>query len=133
MRRWYLTLSAVVLGTLTFGCQPAPHSASTLIDHTRVLRATLAALNLSDPAADVELHLQRGDKRFRGIFGISCAAPGTADADQPLVQRFGVTCLEGTTDTIPDANYAPLEEKAARYASAYNAELLRRIRAGAVI
>lgn len=84
-------------------------------DSTATLSRTLATLNLSDPFADLELNLKRGDHRFIGINGYTCMAPGIADTEYQLLRRFGLRW-----------------EKASAYAREYNLELYRRIKKGLV-
>lgn len=99
-----------------------------------MLITTLAALNLSNSVADLDANLKRLDKRFIGVYGYSCCAPGTGDADWHLVQSmaYGLRCLAGTGDIIESDQDKVLMDKAWKYALTYNTELLRRIRAGLI-
>jgi hypothetical protein len=99
-----------------------------------VLAATLAKLNLENPLKDLDANLKRGDKRFIGVNGYTCDAPGAADADQGIVNspRFGLNCLDGTSDVAGSEEHFRLIQTATEYAVAYNKELLRRIHSGLV-
>jgi hypothetical protein len=99
-----------------------------------VLAATLAKLNLENPLEDLRTNLKRGDKRFIGINGYTCDAPGVIDADQRIVNspKFGLNCLDGTSDVVGSEDHFRLIQKATDYAIIYNKELLRRIHAGSV-
>jgi hypothetical protein len=99
-----------------------------------VLAATLAKLNLENPLEDLRTNLKRGDKRFIGINGYTCDAPGVIDADQKIVNspKFGLNCLDGTSDVVGSEDHFRLIQKATDYAIIYNKELLQRIHAGSV-
>jgi hypothetical protein len=115
---------AIAAVLLTYGCgRPTPQ--------TDNLRATLKGLALDSPAADLDRNLRGGDKRFIGINGYTCVAPGVAE-DDVILQTHGVHCLEGTSDALEGSKHRELVREAEGYARAYNAELLHRIRAGAV-
>jgi len=101
-------------------------------DSTATLSRTIATLNLSDPLADLDLSLKRGDHRFIGINSYTCMAPGISDADYRLMRRFGLRCLDGTSDAIESKEHERLQEKASAYARTYNLELYRRITSGLV-
>lgn len=96
------------------------------------LLSTLNKMNLMNPIADLDANLASGDRRFIGINGYSCSEPGVANGDQDVVDRFHSRCLEGTGDVIEGNLHWALIDAATAYATIYNAELLRRIRAGAV-
>jgi hypothetical protein len=100
------------------------------------LARSLRKFNLENPVADLEAALQRGDRRFIGTNGYTCAAPGldysaTSTDEQNYVSTFGINCIEGTSDVV-DQQLLDLTHVADDYASTYNKELLRRIRAGSV-
>jgi hypothetical protein len=134
--------SAVLLS----GCGkvPTPHSQTASSDcpfssdggrvnaGTVVLLGTMNKLNLTNPIADVEANIARGDKRFIGINGYSCDEPGVDAHDRSLVDRFHTHCLEGTSDVIGGNLDFALLEAAMSYARAYNGELVRRIHDGSV-
>ena len=103
-------------------------------NNAAVLAATLAKLNLQNPLKDLKANLKHGDKRFIGVNGYTCDAPGAAVEDQRIVSspRFGLNCLDGTSDVTGSEEHFRLIQKATDYASAYNKELLRRIHAGLV-
>ena len=99
-----------------------------------VLTATLATMNLSNPIADLEANTAKGDRRFIGINGYTCHAPGVGTKDDKFVTSslYGIRCLEGTGDVIEGNQHKHLIDKAIEYARTYNGELLRRIHAGLV-
>lgn len=99
-----------------------------------VLMATLATLNLADPVADLDANLAKQDKRFIGINGYTCDAPGISNDDYQLVHSsiYGLKCLEGTSDAIQSDADGALLLRADAYAKTYNLELRRRVRAGLV-
>jgi hypothetical protein len=96
------------------------------------LLSTLSKMNLVNPIADLDANLAIGDRRFIGINGYSCSEPGVANGDQEVVNRFHSRCLEGTGDVIEGNLDWALTDAATAYATKYNTELLRRIRAGTV-
>jgi hypothetical protein len=96
------------------------------------LLSTLSKMNLVNPIADLDANLAIGDRRFIGINGYSCSEPGVAIGDQDVVDRFHSHCLEGTGDVIEGNLDWALTDAAMAYATKYNTELLRRIRAGTV-
>jgi len=96
------------------------------------LTETLASLNLENPIVDLERNLRLGDRRFIGINGYACFAPGAERAEEPWSPKFGRRCLAGTSDAVEGEAHLALIAKATKYAQGYNAELLRRIRAGLV-
>jgi outer membrane lipoprotein LolB len=103
----------------------------------KVLKATLATLNLADPVADLEANLAKQDKRFIGINGYTCTAPGIKDEDHDeymLVHSslYGLKCLAGTSDAIESNEHMALISRAETYARTYNVELRRRIRNGSI-
>jgi len=103
----------------------------------QALKATLATLNLADPIADLEANLAKQDKRFIGINGYTCTAPGINDEDYDeykLVQSssYGLKCLAGTSDVIESNEHMRLINQAETYARTYNLELKRRVQIGSV-
>lgn len=101
--------------------------------NTARLEATLKKLSINMPATDLDTNLRAGDKRFIGINGIVCGPPGVPEADAiAVVRKFGIRCLEGTSDAVQGAKRTQLIDHATKYAEAYNVELLRRIHAGSV-
>lgn len=96
------------------------------------LLSTLSKMNLVNPIADLDANLATGDRRFIGINSYSCSEPGVANSDQDAVDRFHSHCLEGTGDVIEGNLDWALTDAATAYATKYNTELLRRIRAGTV-
>jgi outer membrane lipoprotein LolB len=105
------------------------------MDHsTAVLAATLSKLSLENPIKDLDANLKRNDRRFVGIYGVACDTPGVSEADRKFVRsaKFGRRCLDGTTDLVENDKHLALIQEAVKYATTYNQELLRRIRAGLI-
>jgi hypothetical protein len=93
------------------------------------LAATLAHLNLAATIADLDSNLGQNDRRFIGVNGISCGAPGKANASWPIVKQYELRCLEGTSDALTSDADARAQRAAIEYATRYNREWLRRINA----
>jgi hypothetical protein len=126
-------LVALLCVSASVGCGPSSNGApSSQLSDEKVLRATLAALNLSDPVTDLDANLAKQDRRFIGVNGYTCTAPGVFDADGALVKLYGLRCLSGTSDAIQSTRHEALVAQAKQYASTYNVELQRRLSAGAV-
>ncbi|MES3021900.1 MAG: hypothetical protein V4857_09995 [Pseudomonadota bacterium] len=86
----------------------------------------VATFNIKDPASDARMNIANGDKRLIGICGYSCAVPGRdGDALRPLVKRFGLRVLEGTSCVIEGPEHATLHSLAVGYGIAYNVELAK--------
>lgn len=100
----------------------------------RGLATTLAHLNLADPISDLNKNIANDKTYFVGICEPPGHTPGVAEADEPLVHApaHGMWCLPGSGDPITNNDYAKLIDQARAYAAKYNAELVRRIRNGAV-
>ena len=124
IRSFKFGLTLVLLATL--GCGQRLQTAE--------LEATLSHLSLNEPTADLERNLRAGDTRFVGINGVACEAPGLPDDCRTiaLMNRYGLHCLEGTSDGVEGARHEALIQKATNYAKTYNTELLRRIQAESV-
>ena len=103
-------------------------SPAELSNQGHVLAETLAHLNLSNPSADVETAIARGDTRFIGINGVTCYLPGL-EKKQVSAAEMDLQCLAGTSDAIV-AGDELLQEQARQYATAYNLDLERHLRLG---
>ena len=110
---------------LVGGCTPKPTPL------TSQLRETLSHVSLETPVVDLDRYLALGDKRFVCVRGYTSIAPGVDDASD-LTERYGMRCLDGTSDGIESAEHEKLMASAYRYARMYNAELIRRIRLGTI-
>jgi hypothetical protein len=128
-----------LVAVVVAGCGRAPGSSSVgpnamsrAADHATILAATLSTLNLSNPVADLDANLARGDSRFVGLYGINCAPPDLNASFDSVIARFGTRCLPGTSDAIESPKHQALIDSARRYANTYNWELLHRIRDGRV-
>jgi hypothetical protein len=67
---------------------------------TKVLTATLATLNLANPVSDLNANLKRNERRFIGINGYACEAPGVSGEDKPLVW-WPATSQGASNDATP--------------------------------
>ncbi len=93
-----------------------------------ILWRTLENLNLPNPAEDAEKHIVNNDFRFIGIFGYSCYSPGVDKDNLSLTEKYGIRCLEGTSDVIEDDLHMRLFEEAIKYAETYNRALLKKLK-----
>lgn len=98
--------------------------------NTAVLAATLSKLNLTNPIRDLNKNLKHQDRRFIGIYGVSCDTPGVSEGDRKYVRLpgYGRRCLDGTTDVVENDKHMGMIDEATKYATIYNKELLQRIR-----
>jgi hypothetical protein len=99
---------------------------------TARLLATLSKLNLSNPLADLDADLSRGNRRFIGIAHHGCIEPGIADGDREISNRLRTDCLEGTSEVTEGSLQRAMTDAATDYAVKYNTELLRRMRTGEI-
>ncbi len=88
------------------------------------LKTTLRMLNVDNPALDVRINVSFGDYRFIGLTDYSCDAPIRGESPlTKMVERYGLRCLDGTTDMSEGPEYEDLVEVARRYAISYNQHL----------
>ena len=146
MRRPFTFVSIAIIALLMAGCTRKEASPiATVTDDcpfrsdkgkagpgTVQLLSTLSKMNLANPIADLDANLASGDRRFIAINSYACSEPGVADGDRDVVDRFHSHCLEGTGDVIEGNLHWALTDAATSYATKYNTELLRRIRAGII-
>src|ERR1700722_9633278 len=99
---------------------------------TLKLLAIVSKMNLTNPIADLDVDLSRGNRRFIGIVSHGCTEPGIGDGDRDVASRFRTECLEGTGDIVEGNLHRALTDAATSYALKYNTELVRRIRTGKV-
>ena len=96
--------------------------------YTARIKTTLRMLNLDDPASDVRANVAFGDFRFVGVTDYSCNAPIRGESPlRQAVERYGLRCLDGTTDMIEGEEYVELARVARGYAIAYNQALYEHI------
>ena len=148
MRQRYVRLGSFLAPVVLIGCggpqqvtpsanggsdAPASQVAHVDVGNEAILANTLRGFNLSDPKSDLDANLARGDRRFIGLNGYTCTVPGVPE-DAVELQRYGAGpyCLPGTSDVIGSARHLALTQTAEDYARRYNAELFRRMRAGAI-
>ena len=128
----YLGAILLSLSAVAGACGPASDQSAQTPTQATVLARTLASLNLLNPVIDLDANLKRGERRFVGINGYVCTAPGVEEEDAQLLRHYGMKCLEGTSDMIEGDEHESLIRKAEKYAREYNGELKRRIRSGLV-
>lgn len=122
MRARYIALAAWMLllcGSIFLGSNGFSSERSNIA----VLRTTLSSLDLEHPERDVAKNVAHGDFQFIGINGFTCDAPGTESDPDALIRKFGVRCLDGTSDVIEGEEHRKLIEKARAYAERYNRAL----------
>ena len=127
-----ILFALLLLVALAVACDATSSGSRPGGGNTATLAHTLALLNLSNPSTDLDANLLRNDRRFVGVYGITCSAPGLSDRDAPLLTNYGINCLAGTSDADEGPEHLSLIEKAHGYAESYNTELLRRIRSGLI-
>jgi hypothetical protein len=134
LKRTLLALVLFVLGSTPHRNASANEPAQ-MKTQTEVLAAILASLNLTNPVADLDANVSKGDLRFIGIDGYACHAPGVdSDADDHLITsaKYRLRCLPGTGDVLESEKHKALIDKALEYARKYNKALLGRIHAGSI-
>ena len=88
------------------------------------LKTTLRTLNIDEPGLDVRANVSFGDYRFVGLTDYSCDAPIREEGPMTkMIERYGLRCLDGTTDMSEGPEYESLVRVARRYAIAYNQHL----------
>lgn len=88
-----------------------------------ILTTTLSFLNLEHPEQDMAKRVAHGDYRFIGINGYTCTAPGIKGTLSKKKDKYGIWCLEGTSDMIEGEEHMRLIKKAQAYAQRYNIAL----------
>lgn len=71
-----------------------------------------------------------GDCRAKGVYRYALDTPGLPQPDGELRERLGVDVIEGTSDAPRNAEEQRFNERAAKYAEAYNRRLADFVRAG---
>lgn len=86
------------------------------------LAASLQALRLDNPAADMRAHAETGDLRPVGVCGFACLAPGFGPGGG-AAHGVSMRILDGTGDVVSGEAHLALKHRAEAYARAYNAAL----------
>jgi hypothetical protein len=97
------------------------------------LRNALQVLNLDNPKEDLTTKIGRDDLRFIGLYGYAVFFPGVNQKDYPLIDKYGILMIEGTSDAIESEEHAELIDKAILYGEIYNTALLSHIKKHNVI
>ncbi|HEX8371848.1 MAG TPA: hypothetical protein VF585_03640 [Chthoniobacterales bacterium] len=120
------TLALACLALLSVGCAStspiARRSPASGAADSRAVRS-LRWLDSADPQRDLAAALDRGDRRFIGVYGY---APFTPGVEPPLFSR--VRYLNGTADVIEGQEHSRLNRLAYHYAETYNRLLLQRLK-----
>lgn len=93
-----------------------------------ILEHKLRTLNLENPKQDLTKNIGRDDFRFIGLYGYAQYFPGTNENDYPLINKYGISMIEGTSDLIESEKHKELIRKAKQYAEIYNSALLNRVK-----
>lgn len=93
-------------------------ASETPTSQTDRLKRALSALNLRDPAVDLQTAIAADDFRPIGVCGFACLAPGF-DGDRRIELRI----IDGTGDVVEGDEHLRLIEQATAYARAYNQAL----------
>ena len=80
----------------------------------------LKRIQSADPAADLQVAIEKGGFRFRAVRGLVVYAPGI---DPYYQSKYGYRIIEGTSDVVTRE-----VEIAIRYAERYNELLLEKIK-----
>ena len=119
-----------LLGIMSLvGCQAvANHNSQPITSNAATLKTTIGGLNIGNPEVDVDKNTGNNDFRFICICGLTCYAPGVEKDDLTLTKKYGVRCLEGTSDAIESDEHEKLIQTARIYAEAYNMLLLKKLK-----
>ena len=115
--------ASVLFVALAAACASHAAPAQPASSAVGTLRHTLSELNIDSPREDLRKNRSRGDNRFVGINGFTCLPPGLDDKEIALVRKYGLRCLEGTSDMIEGKEHEKLLSRAIAYATAYNKTL----------
>lgn len=121
---------ALLLLLLTPGCLSVTprRFEKPITNDTAILKTTLSCLNLESPQKDVDRNINNGDLRFICVCGFACYTPGVQKDDLLLTKKYGVRCLDGTSDAIEGEEHGKLIEMARQYAEQYNMVLLKKLK-----
>ena len=90
--------------------------------------ARIEAVKSAAPEEDFAAAWAKRDTRFIGVYGLTLVLPGVAESRQfELIDKYGVSPIEGTTDYIFSPQVARLNSLASRYATRYNQLLLEKL------
>jgi hypothetical protein len=93
-----------------------------------ILETTLRGLNLEHPEEDMKKNASHRDFRFLTVCGYTCYPPGISEVDYPLIKKYGVRYMEGTSDVIEGKEHGYLIRKAIEYSENYNRTLLKELK-----
>ncbi len=99
-----------------------------ITSNTAILKTTLSSLNIEEPEKDINKNIKNNDLRFICVCGYACYTPGVEQNDLSLTTKYGIRCLDGTSDMIENDEHAQLIKDARKYAEHYNALLLKEIK-----
>ena len=79
----------------------------------------------ANPDLDARQAIKRKDFRLRAIYGYSLIVPGVEQTNYDEYQKkYGFNPIEGTSDSLVNAEHARLNQLAYRYAEKYNEVIL---------
>ena len=89
----------------------------------------MKCFDLENPTRDLENNISHNDYRFLCVYGYTETIPGvTIDKNMSeLKDKYGIRCIDGTTDAIEDDEHLKLMNSVVNYAEEYNTELLRKL------
>jgi outer membrane lipoprotein LolB len=124
--KWFRSIPLVILMLLIASVAVAGSGeAKAKTSNLAILTTTLSLLDLAHPEQDMANHVAHGDYRFIGMNGYSCTAPGIRGTPSEIIDKYGIWCLEGTSDMIEGEEHMKLIKKAKSYAERYNIALAK--------
>jgi hypothetical protein len=125
-----LIYSIIFLAILILSCQTESSNKEnkTSTSNAVILKTTLGTLDVNNPRNDLDENIKNNDLRFVGVYGYACYAPGIENHDISLTEKYGIKCLEGTSDSIDGDEHANLIDTAKTYAEIYNGMLLMQLK-----
>lgn len=120
----------VFLVILILGCQTVSsnNEQHNITPNTAILKTTLGTLNIDNPEKDLDENIRNKDLRFICICGYACYTPRVEQSDLSLTKKYGIKCLDGTSDLIESDEHAKLIKDTIKYAERYNGLLLKEIK-----
>lgn len=121
---WLTNYRAVAIG-LALALSPACADPSPPVPPNDL--SELRRIASSSPANDLEDAIRRNDFRFIGVYGFSTEVPGVPDYWERYASSYGLSVIQGTSDTPYGEEGARLNQQARQYALEYNSLLLEHL------
>jgi hypothetical protein len=80
----------------------------------------LSRLEDANPVDDANEAIRQNDLRFLAVRGYTITVPGIDDYPEQFAEKYKYRIIEGTTDTPKNNEEFKLQDKAVKYAKAYN-------------